>query len=472
MRARGRARESSPGRQVEPPDGEPPSGTSELDKRNLRLLYLGRATRSFVTSFLTVAFPLYLAQAHYSSAELGFVLSAGGVLSALAVLGAGTLGDRLGRKPILVTLSALSVAGSLALAGSTGFALVVIGNGLGGVGRGGGAGSGGSWGPVFPVEQPLVVESTDDLHRTSVLGKLSFVGVLAGAAGSLVTFLPSILHGDGWAWLSAYRLLFLVGAALSVLMVAFSVPIKERFRPRENPPTTPVESTPGGLSTRQLVGRLAFTNALNGLGFGFLGPLLTYWFYRRFGVGPAELGVYYAIVNLVTAVPYLTSAALGRRLGAVKTVTVTRSVSIVALAAMAFAPTFVLAGLLYAIRMAANSLGLPARQSYTMGMADARRRGTVSALSALPSQVTSLISPSIGGVLMESLLDTPIWGATLFMSLNVVAYWKAFSKAPPPEERRARLSPGTTGSDTRGSPSESAEIRPTGLSSPPGSDRR
>lgn len=442
MSGRSASEEGSPARAAteanagSPAESERARGGTVQDHRNLRLLYLGRATRSFVTSFLTVAFPLYLAQAHYSSAKLGLALSVGGVLSALAVLAAGTLGDRLGRKPILVTLSALSVAGSLALAGSTGFALVVIGNGLGGVGRGGGAGSGGAWGPVFPVEQPLVVESTDDLHRTSVLGKLSFVGVLAGAAGSLVTFLPSVLHGDGWAWLSAYRLLFLVGAGLSVLMVVFTLPIKERFRPKDLPPPAPTDTAPGGLSTRQLVGRLAFTNALNGLGFGFLGPLLTYWFYRRFGVGPAELGVYYAVVNLATAVPYLTSAALGRRLGAVKTVTVTRTFSIVALAAMAFAPTFLVAGLLYALRMAANSLGLPARQSYTMGMADVRRRGTVSALSALPSQVTSLISPSVGGLLMESFLDTPIWGATLFMTLNVFAYWKAFSKAPPPEERR------------------------------------
>jgi hypothetical protein len=69
-----------------------------------------------------------------------------------------------------------------------------------------------------------------------------------------------------------------------------------------------------------------------------------------------------------------------------------------------------------------------------MGVSDDRHRSRVSAFSTLPSQVTAMISPVIGGAEMGSLLDFPIFGAVFFMSLNVIAYYLAFRHVLPPEE--------------------------------------
>jgi MFS family permease len=187
-------------------------------------------------------------------------------------------------------------------------------------------------------------------------------------------------------------------------------------------------------SWRQLVGRLGLTNALNGLGFGVLGPLLTYWFHVRFGAGPGEIGLLYTLVNLVAALPYLGASRLAARMGAVRAATVTRAASVAALLLMAVMPSFWLAGAVFAVRMAFNSLGLPARQSFAMGVADEGRRGTVAALGMLPSQVTAILSPAVGGTLMETVVDTPLFGAALFMGLHLVAYYLAFRNVHPPEE--------------------------------------
>lgn len=406
-----------------------------MSHNNLFWLYTVRALRSFTTAFLTVAFPLYLAAGGYSATRIGWTLTLSGVLTALLVVGVGFGGDLLGRRTVIIWLGWLSVAGAALLSWTDVIWVVVLASGLGGVGRGGGAGSGGSWGPVFPAEQPLLAGSVDAQHRTHVFGRISFVGVMAGAAGSLVAGLPALLHARGWGWLPAYHVLFGLAAAVSLLMVVASLAIRE-VHSEQPEPDSPARQAPP-ISPWQLIRRLAFTNALNGLGFGFLGPLLTYWFYRRYHVGPGELALLYALINLVSALPYLGAARLTQRLGSVRTVTITRALGLASLLAMVWAPDFVWAGLAYAIRMAFNSLGMPARQSFAMAVSDDRYRSRISAFSQLPSQVTSMISPAVGGSFMDVFLNIPIVGAVVFMGANVVTYWLAFHDVTPPEERKA-----------------------------------
>ena len=396
--------------------------------------------RSFATAFLTVVFPLYLAQQHDSSTQVGAILTIGSLVGAVLMAAVGVVSDRIGRRPVLIAVGLLGALGALALAASTDVVVVVVASGLGGIGRGGGAGSGGAFGPFFPAEQPLLAASVPADHRTKSFGRLGFIGVLAAAAGSLVAAVPTALHGTGMSWIDAYKVVFLIGAGASLLVAAASVPLREHRLRRvsrgaaASGTAATTSSNPAGLTTRQLIGRLGITNALNGFGFGFLGPLLTYWFHVRFGAGPAEVGVLYTVVNLVSALPFLGAHRLTRRLGAVRTVVVTRGASVLMLLFMAFMPDFLLAALLLNLRTICNSLGLPARQSYAMGAADDRRRGTVAALSTLPSMLTSSVSPAVGGALMGVFVDVPVLGAVVFMAANTVTYYLAFRHAPLPGE--------------------------------------
>lgn len=325
---------------------------------------------------------------------------------------------------MLIALALLSTTASLAIALSgPSMAVLVLASGIGGIGRGGGAGSGGNWGPMMPAEQPLVVAAARQ-NSTKAFGVLSFVGVLASAAGSLVAGAPSLLLARGLPLGDGYRLLFGLGAALMCAAALVALPLREAPAARAEEPLAPA-----AFSLGQLLGRLGLTNALSGFGFGFLGPLLTYWFYRRYGVDAAGLAVLYAIVNLVSALPYLAAATLSRRIGQVRIVVLTRLAAVAALLAMPFMPSLGWAGAAYALRMAVNSLGMPARQSFTMGAVAERQRSRVAAFGALPSQITSMVSPAIGGALMEEILNVPLFGAAVFMFLSAVTYHLAFHKA-------------------------------------------
>nr|MDA8073608.1 MFS transporter [Actinomycetota bacterium] len=164
--------------------------------------------RSFATAFLTVVFPLYLAQQHDSSTQVGAILTIGSLVGAVLMAAVGVVSDRIGRRPVLIAVGLLGALGALALAASTDVVVVVVASGLGGIGRGGGAGSGGAFGPFFPAEQPLLAASVPADHRTKSFGRLGFIGVLAAAAGSLVAAVPTALHGTGMSWIDAYKVVF------------------------------------------------------------------------------------------------------------------------------------------------------------------------------------------------------------------------------------------------------------------------
>jgi MFS family permease len=101
---------------------------------------------------------------------------------------------------------------------------------------------------------------------------------------------------------------------------------------------------------------------------------------------------------------------------------------------MVLAPTFIVAAVLLGLRTVCSNLGMPARQAYTMGVADERRRGAVAAFSSLPAQATSSISPVIAGALMKVFVDIPVVGAAFFMAANTIAYYLAFRNVPLPGE--------------------------------------
>jgi MFS family permease len=420
-----------------PPSQVAPEGPAPA-ARNLPWLFAGRALRSFATAFLTVVFPLYLARSGYGSAAVGLTLSLAGVVTMGLVLAVGLAADRVGRRRLLLVLGLLTALGALLLAvAPLSLPLAVLASGLGGVGRGGGAGSGGAWGPVFPAEQPLLAEAAPRRNPTRAFGQMSFVGVMAGAAGSLVAGLPTLLHARGVGLLEGYHLLFGLGALLGLGMAAVTWPIREE----RSQPAAAAPATPPPLSVRQLIGRLTLTNGLNGFAIGFMGPMLTYWLYRRFGVDAAQIGLLYTVVNLVTALPYLGSARLAQRLGAVRKVVVTRLAAAAGLALMPFMPSFGWVAVLYTLRMGLNSLGMPARQSFTMSVADPRYRSRVAALGSLPSQVTSLVSPAVGGEVMQTWLDFPLVGAAAFMAANAVTYYLAFRGVAVPGEAGTALGP-------------------------------
>ncbi|HEY9159088.1 MFS transporter [Candidatus Binatus sp.] len=418
--------------------------------RDLMWLFLLRVLRSLSQGYLGIILPLYLVALGYGAEALGLLLAVSAVEAAVVSTVVGLLADRFGRKPLLVVISLLLAFGAFGFSFAHSFVWIVAFAAIGSIGRGG-ALAGGAWGPFYPAVQALVAEHASDYNRTTVFGAFSFVGVVAGAVGSALAALPSLLrHFAGIDELTGYRILFVATGVLGVAMALAVFPINENrvleleladelARQPQRP--RPRQRLVLGLSPNswRLVVRFMITNATNGLAIGMLGPIVVYWFYRRFGVNSAQLaGVFFAI-NMATAIPYLMAGRLALWMGSVRSVVATRAVSTVLMFAVVLMPTFALAALVYGIRAVFNVLSIPVRQSYLMGVIDPAERSSASGLASFPSQVTSAVGPYMAGYFMEHLmLSLPLEFAAVMQGLNTVLFYIFFRNVHPPEELNER----------------------------------
>ena len=420
--------------------------------RDMRLLLAARAFMSAGRALAGIVVPIYLILIGYSALTLGTLFVAVAITSAVLSGITGLLSDRFGRKPFIVVLPWFAALAAFVFAFSHVEAILFVFAALGSFGRGAGAGAG-MIGPYQPAEQAFLADTVPAHHRNTLFGWIAFASSLGALIGTgPLTALPAALTAIG-LWnlqgLAIYRLEFLIMAGLALIAGLLALPITETRRTfpkaEQSASTTPLKRMwkprlPRLIISRQswsILLRLWATNSVNGLAVGFFGPFITYWFFRRYGAGPVAIGLLFSLINLAAMVSNLWAARFAKRLGLVRAIVVSRTFQAVLIIPMVLAPTFWLAGAFYLVRMMAQRMGLPLRQSYVMGVLPPEERGTVGALANLPSQVTSAMSPALAGYLFDSVsLALPFEIGAILQGLNVIMFFLFFRSLLPPEEKQ------------------------------------
>ncbi len=384
--------------------------------------------RSFNQSYLGVITPLYLLGRGASAAEVGVLVTVWASGSAILALAAGFIGDRFGRKKVLAVFSAFSAAAALAFSFDMPFWVLGLAGALGTIGRGGGPASGGGLGPFYSAEQALLAEHVDQRLRTRVFAAFSMIGALGGAFGFLLTFVHQ------------YRLVFFIASAISVLLLFSVVPIHETAAHSQAAPRGGRPAPALSKRTRALVLRFMVTNATNGLAVGFLGPMLVLWFHLRYNARADQIGVIYMTIGLCSIASYsLVGRAVDAIGGAVRTVVSLRVVSCGLLAVLPLMPSLWFAGAVFLLRVLVNSLTVPVRQSYVMGIVSPQERARVASISNVPSQFAAMVGPSVAGIMLHSIwIGAMLEAAATLQLLNASLYWTFFRRTKPPEERPVR----------------------------------
>jgi len=134
---------------------------------------------------------------------------------------------------------------------------------------------------------------------------------------------------------------------------------------------------------------------------------------------------------------YLGAPVISRHVGSVRAVVLIRLASVVCLAAMALAPTFLVAGLVYLVRMLVMAMAGPIAQSFIMGVSDEATRSRLLGVAGIPGQLAMTVSPGIGTSLMQNLSQTaPLWLAVGTFGLSSVFFGLLFHRLVPPEEQK------------------------------------
>jgi predicted MFS family arabinose efflux permease len=304
--------------------------------------------------------------------------------------------------------------------------------------------SGNEVGPFLSIEQAALSHVVPDRTRTEVFAWYTLAGSLATALGAISGgALTHALQQTAMQSVGSYRAVVILYAALGVLL-AF---LFTRLSPAAEV-TTPGDGTPSPASvkgflgvarSRRVVLKLSSLFALDAFGGGFVvQSFAAYWFYLRFGVDPATLGIIFFWANIFAGISALLASRLASRFGLINTMVVTHLPSNLLLILVPLMPNLRLAVLVLLVRFSISQMDVPTRQSYTMAVVSADERSAAAGITGVARTTGAAISPLFVGLLFArpSLINVPFFVAGTLKIVYDLLLYKEFVSVQPPEEVR------------------------------------
>ena len=408
-------------------------------RRDRAIIFAANVARSAATGLTGVILGIYLHGLHFSPGAIGAVIAAGLGGGATAAVLATFTADRIGRRRFLVAVSLLCAFGGACAAMTSSLpAITVVAffGMLNGMGRDRGASS--------IIDQAILPATAPDLHRTRTFALYSVLQAAGGAIGSLMAGLPSML-ARRFALDSVLAMRY--GLALYASLMALTGLLYLGLT-REIELHSPAPSFRHAVSpaTMRIIKRLSALFALDSIGGGFLTQaLIAYFFVRRFDASPGEIGLLFFAAAVANALSQLAAPMLARRIGLINTMVFTHIPGNLLMMAVAFAPTFHIAAVLFLMRESLVQMDVPARNSYVMAVVEPRERTFASGITGLVRLGGWAVAPGFAGLVMQGVsLTTPfVAGPALKVVYDLILY-RAFSKVRPPEERVPKASSART----------------------------
>jgi MFS family permease len=412
-------------------------------QRDVLVLMASRGVRAFAFSYLSVIFAIYLDQLGFSTVTVGLVFSTGYATSALLTAVWGFLADRYGRKNILILLAILSIIANLLYLFFSHLIFILIAESIAAVGVGSSGAGGQGGGPFNPVEQALLAEKCTPENRNRIFATNACVGSIMGSLGALLSGLPQHLQEQwGWQPVVSYKPLFGLTVFFSIGIIFAYASIDEHHVPRRfekrDRATKPLQRRFG------IVPKLALLGMVDNLGGGLVSPLMSYWFFLRFGVELKSLGLMFFLSYILAALSFLVAPAIARRFGVVKTMAVSHGMASVIYCFLPFASTFAVAATMTILRSFLAYMDSPLRSSFVMGVVKPEDRGSAAGITNLSRQVPVAVSPTISAYLMQAFsLNVPIFLGGFLQLFHDCAFYLVFRNVKPPEEQHSPLTVAT-----------------------------
>jgi MFS family permease len=161
-----------------------------------------------------------------------------------------------------------------------------------------------------------------------------------------------------------------------------------------------------------------------------------YWFYLRFGVNPATLGVIFFWANVLAGISALLASRLAARFGLVRTMVFTHLPSNILLILVPLMPSLPLATLVLLARFSISQMDVPTRQSYIMAVVGPEERSAAGGVTGVARTIGAAIAPVFAGFLYArpSLMSVPFFIAGALKIIYDLLLYRGFAAVPPPQE--------------------------------------
>ena len=406
--------------------------------RDVGLLFATRITRLFAYGALSVILALYLAEIGLNEQRIGLLFTLTLAGDAVVTLAITTSADRLGRRRSLMLGAAL-----MALAGTVFLitrepALLLVAAIIGVISP-----SGNEIGPFLSVEQAGLSQILPEQRRTQLFAWYNLAGSLATATGALCGgLLVQALQNGGLSPVDAFRAILLGYALCGLLLIVWFFYLSPAVEPPATAEILSVRRRFGLHRSGRIVLGLSALFALDAFAGGFvIQSIVAYWFYVRFGLSAAALGMIFFAANLLAGVSALLAARIAARIGLINTMVATHLPSNVLLCLVPLMPTLPLAIAVLLLRFSISQMDVPTRQSYTMAVVSPDERSAASGVTAIARSVGASISPWLSGLLLAA----GFYAAPFFLAggLKIVydlLLYRSFRALKTPEEAGGDLS--------------------------------
>ena len=387
-------------------------------------LITARGVRAFVDGLVSVILPAYLIDRGYSSFQVGALVTATLLGSAVLTLTIGLRGYRLEPIRILMWLTGLMVLTGIGFTTMTWFWGLFIVGAVGTMNP-----SSGDVSPFLPLEQSLLPMTTSVNDRTKVFARYAMVASLLGAFGALAAGLP---HALAKSFDIREQTVDRCAFFLYALGGCFSYLVYRRLR---LPAVTEQAKSPLATSRRHVV-RLSILFSIDAFGGGFVvQSMLVLWLGHRFDMSTAKIGGLLFMTGILSAFSILLAPRVAIRLGLVRTMVFTHIPASILLIAAAFMPNATLAISCLILRSLVSSMDVPARSSYVMAIVPANERAAAAILTNVPRSLAAAIPPlATGAMLDHSNFGWPLLIAgTLKIVYDLLLLFQ-FRSVRPPEE--------------------------------------
>jgi MFS family permease len=381
--------------------------------RDAGRLVAARGLRGFVDGLVSVLLASWLSELGFSAFEIGAIVTATLLGSALCTIAVGLLAHRLDPQRVLLAACALMAGTGAGFGWLEAFWPLALLAFVGTLNP-----SGGDVSVFLPIEQSLLAGEIAPHDRTSLFARYALTGSLAAAAGSLAIALPGLSGRGGFALYAA------TAVALAALYAGL----------RTSAPRALEAGAPLARS-RRVVLELSALFSLDSFGGGFVvQSLLALWLFRRFDLSLAAAGAFFFGASLLSAASQLASPPLARRIGLVRTMAYTHLPANLFLAAAAFAPSASSALALLLARAALSQMDVPARQSYVMAMVPPEERAAAASVTNVPRSLAAAAAPLLAGTLLEwSSVGWPLLAAGSLKAIyDLLLLWRFRAQEPPP----------------------------------------
>jgi MFS family permease len=411
-----------------------------------KLLLAAKIVRTFAYGFLSVILAIYLKLIGFDDLLIGLILTTTLVNSVIFTLIASFYADILGRRKFLSIYAALMSVSGLIFAISENYVVLVIAAFIGTINI-----TGTETGAFLTIEQAIIPQTLNNIRKRNTLFAIyNMAGTFAMSAGVLLSGLPAVLQQQlqyfdvVLSQIDSIKLLFVLYSLLGVVLVGIyqslscKIEVQKKDKDKDKGDSN-LLTKKSFLSpqSKGIVLRLSGLFAVDSFAGGFvIQGIVSFWFFTRFGVDLTTLSYIFSVAGILTAFSYMAAAKIADKIGLINTMVFTHIPANILIIGVAFAPTLPVAVILYLLRMALSQMDVPTRQSYIVAVVKEDERTSAAGITNISRNVTQAISPSLVGVLIQSLsLSAPfVIGGALKVAYDIALFLN-FRNVKPSEEQ-------------------------------------